>query len=135
MWMQTNAGAGDAPEGRDPRERRRGLRAFLVVSLVACVLLLGLGGVIAGAGLGGLALGASGTGQRPTQSRTTPPDTSKITTNQPQDPDIVPSCDCQTSQTTANINLELSGVGKEILVDINKQQLFAYLDGQLQFTY
>jgi lipoprotein-anchoring transpeptidase ErfK/SrfK len=135
MWRQVNAGSGDAPDGRDPEERRRGLRVFLIVSLIACVMLLGIGGVIAGVGLGGLALGASGASQRPTQSRTTPPDASKITTNQPQDPDIVPACDCQTSQTTAKINLDLSGVGKEILVDIDKQQLFAYQDGQLQFTY
>jgi len=133
MSTQANANPGGAPEGSDPRERRRGMRVFLVVSLVVCVVVLGVGGLIASAGLGGLAL-AGGSPHQAAKGDNAP-DTGKTIIQQPQDPDIIPTCDCQTTQTTAKINLNLSGVGKEILVDIDKQQLFAYQDGQLQFTF
>jgi lipoprotein-anchoring transpeptidase ErfK/SrfK len=53
---------------------------------------------------------------------------------QPGGPDIIPTCDCQSTQVSSAA-LQLSGVGKEILVSISKQQLYTYQDGQLQFTF
>jgi len=114
------------------RRRTRTLRNLLIASLLVCVALIGVSSVLvtgtAGA-LSGSWAGLPGVGA----PRTAQQNIGNATQNQPG-PDIIPSCDCQSSQVSL-VNNSISGVGREILVNLTKQHLYAYQDGQVQFDF
>jgi len=113
------------------KRRARTLRNLLLLSLIVCVALIGVSSTLvtgtAGAlrgSWGGLpGIGAPGNAQQ---------NISGVTDQHDAGPNI--ACDCQSSQVTLK-NTDITGVGHEIVVDLSKQHLFAYLDGKLQFDY
>lgn len=124
-------GSGDRFQFQDQQGARRGLRAVVLASLLVCVALLGVGSLIVTLTNGGLAFGVVNA------TNISKPNTANNvagSTQQAPGPDIIPTCDCQSTQASQS-TLQMSGVGKEILVSVSKQQLYAYLDGQLQFTF
>jgi lipoprotein-anchoring transpeptidase ErfK/SrfK len=124
-----------AHQGDSNERRQRGLREFALASLIVCVALLGVGSLIATASAVHFGFALAATHSQTTTTGGTVQDT-QTTLQQSQDShDIIPTCDCQTTQVTQTASLALTGVGKEILVSETKQQLYAYQDGQLQFTW
>jgi lipoprotein-anchoring transpeptidase ErfK/SrfK len=141
MGMMYSAGPGgsndNSPEA--PRDRRstlsRGTKALVIVALLVCVVVLSTGSLIVGAASGDLHFGlANVAGKSKTNNANTSNPGNLAGDAQQGGPDIIPTCDCQSTQVSSAA-LQLSGVGKEILVSIGKQQLYAYQDGQLQFTF
>lgn len=126
-------GTNNQSEGQPPT-LRRGLRTLVIVSLLVCVALVGVGSVIVTAAAGGLQFGAANVTSAPSSNAGGHAANAAGNTQPSGAPDIIPTCDCQITQASQQ-TLDLSGVGKEILVSISKQQLYAYLDGQVQFTY
>jgi len=126
-------GSGDPFQDRqqDRPGARRGLRAVVLASLLVCVALLGAGSLIVTMTNGGLTLGMANAAN---VSKSTTSSNVAGSTQQADGPDIIPTCDCQTTQASHQ-TLQLSGVGKEIMVSLSKQEMYAYLDGQLQFAY
>ena len=124
-------------QSQEQRTLRRGLRTVVIGSLLVCVALLGIGSLIVTATNGGLNLGVANAAN---VSKGNAANNANSASNvggsaqQAAGPDIIPTCDCQSTQASQQ-TLQMSGVGKEIMVSISKQQLFAYQDGQLQFTY
>jgi L,D-transpeptidase catalytic domain len=113
------------------RRRSRTLRNLLVVSLLVCVALIGVSsflvtgtaGALRGSWSGLPGIGAPHNAQQ---------NVSGATGQNEPGPDA--PCDCQSSQVSL-VNNSISGVGKEILVNLTKQHLYAYQDGQVQFDF
>lgn len=127
----------DSPQNQRSAARR-GLRTFVIASLLVCVTLVGVGSVIVTAA-NGLPFGFASAGSAASAPKANTSGQNNVGNvaggvQQNGGPDIIPTCDCQTTQASQQ-TLQLSGVGKEILVSISKQQLYAYQDGQIQFTY
>lgn len=129
-------GSGDQFHDReqDRQGARRGLRAVVLASLLVCVALLGVGSLIVTMTNGGLSLGVANAANVSKSNSGAAANNAAASAQQAPGPDIIPTCDCQTTQASQS-TLQMSGVGKEILVSVSKQQLYAYLNGQLQFSY
>ena len=129
---------GDMPEA--PRDRRgalsRGTKALVIVALLVCVVVLGTGSLIVSAASGDLHVGGANVASKAKSGPANPSNAGAVAGDAGQNngPDIIPTCDCQTTQVSSAA-LQLSGIGKEILVSTSTQQLSAYQDGQLQFTF
>jgi lipoprotein-anchoring transpeptidase ErfK/SrfK len=115
------------------KRRTRTLRHLLIASLLVCVALIGVSSVLvtgtAGAlrgSWGGLpGIGAPGNAQQNIGDA--------MGQNAPGPGPNIP-CDCQSSQVSL-VNNSISGVGREILVNLTKQHLYAYQDGQVVFEF
>jgi lipoprotein-anchoring transpeptidase ErfK/SrfK len=115
------------------RRRNRTLRNLLVASLLVCVALIGVSSVLVTGTVGALRGswgGLPGVGVQQNAQQNIGDVTGQ---NQPG-PGPNGPCDCQGSQVT-QVNNSISGVGKEILVNLTKQHLYAYQDGQVQFEF
>jgi lipoprotein-anchoring transpeptidase ErfK/SrfK len=126
--MQGNA----QQPGDQQGARRRTLRNLLVISLLVCVALIGVSSFLVTGTVGALRgswNGLPGVGA----PRNAQQNIGGATQNQPG-PDIIPSCDCQSSQVSL-VNTAITGQGHEIVVNLSKQHLYAYLNGQLQFDF
>jgi lipoprotein-anchoring transpeptidase ErfK/SrfK len=112
------------------QRRTHTLRNLLIVSLLVCVSIIGVSSFLvtkmAGATHGGAGALASAQ-QNIGDSGPLGAGASAVATQQA-------SCDCQGSQVTM-VNNSISGVGKEILVNLTKQHLYAYQDGQVEFDF
>jgi len=112
------------------RRRTRTLRNLLIVSLLVCVALIGVSSYLvtraAGATRGGVGALASAQ-QNIGDAGALGAGAGAVATQQA-------SCDCQSSQVTL-VNNSITGVGREILVNLTKQHLYAYQDGQVAFDF
>ena len=122
-----------AGDGALAQRRTRTFRNLLIVSLVVCVALIGISSFLvtgtAGA-LRGAWNGLPGVGAPQNVQQ----NIGDLTGQNAPGPGPNGPCDCQSSQTS-QVNNSISGVGKEILVNLTKQHLFAYQDGQVQFDF
>jgi hypothetical protein len=133
MYGADPGASGAAPERQ--RAAGQGVRAFALAALLVCVALLGAGSLIVSAVADGLHFGLVNVANTSKTGTTNKPGSSNLVGDSQQSgPDIIPTCDCQSTQVSSAA-LQLNGVGKEVLVSITKQQLYAYQDGQLQFTF
>jgi lipoprotein-anchoring transpeptidase ErfK/SrfK len=112
--------------------RSRTLRNLVLLSLIVCIALIGVSSLLV-TGTAGALRGSWGGLPGIGAQRNTQQNIGNVGPNQPG-PDIIPSCDCQSAQVSL-VNTNITGQGHEIVVNLAKQQLYAYLDGQLQFTY
>jgi lipoprotein-anchoring transpeptidase ErfK/SrfK len=134
MGMMHSAEPGAPGSPQNQRAAAHGVRAFALVALLVCVALLGAGSLIVTALADGLHFGVANVANAPKTSTTNKPGSGDLVGDAQGGPDIIPTCDCQSTQVSSAA-LQLNGVGREILVSIAKQQLYAYQDGQLQFTF
>lgn len=142
MGMMYSGGPGEnLPETRQDRRRgggamSRGTKALVIAALAVCVVVLGTGSLIVSAASGDLHFGVANVAGKTKTNTSNASSASNLAGAEQGNggPDIIPTCDCQSTQVSSQA-LQLSGVGKEILVSTSKQELYAYQDGQLQFSY
>ncbi|HEX9069059.1 MAG TPA: L,D-transpeptidase [Ktedonobacterales bacterium] len=125
-----------APTGTPAQRSRHTLRNLTIISLLVTVVLIATGGFVATKyfnqhenTLRGIVTSANSNSPRLQSSLH-----GDVNKNGTGVPDLIPSCDCTGTSYTMK-SLQLSGQGKEILVSVGKQELFAYLDGVLQFQF
>ncbi|HEY7093067.1 MAG TPA: L,D-transpeptidase [Ktedonobacterales bacterium] len=112
------------------RRRNHTVRNLLVASLLVCVALIGVSSVLVTGTVGALRGswgGLPGVGVQQNIGDAGPLGAAAAAPKQA-------SCDCQGSQVS-QVSNSISGVGKEILVNLTKQHLYAYQDGQVQFDF
>jgi lipoprotein-anchoring transpeptidase ErfK/SrfK len=115
------------------QRRNRTLRNILFTSLLVCVALIGVSSLLVTGTEGALhgswgGLPGVGVQQNAQQN------IGDVTGQNQAGPGPNGPCDCQGSQVS-QVNNSISGVGKEILVNLTKQHLYAYQDGQVQFDF
>jgi hypothetical protein len=115
------------------QRRTHTLRNLLIVSLLVCVALIGVSSFLVTGTVGALrgswgGMPGIGVAQNAQQN------IGDIAGQNQAGPGPNGPCDCQGSQVTL-VNNSISGVGREILVNLTKQHLYAYQDGQVAFDF
>lgn len=113
------------------RRRTRTLRNLLVASLLVCVALIGVSSFLVTGTAGAL---RNSLGVWPGIDPQTHAQQNVSGVTQHDAGPSITQCDCQSSQVSLVSN-SISGVGREILVNLTQQHLYAYQDGQVVRDY